>query len=360
MGTLHIRLSHSLRTFRLEVALDVGAETVALVGPSGAGKTSVLRAVAGLLRPERGAVTIGDEVWLDTDTGVARSPERRSVSLVFQDYALFPHMTVTQNVGYGGRARVPTLLDRFGLAAFAHSRPADLSGGERQRVALAPALPREPRVLLLDEPLAALDTQTRASVRAELAERLRELGLPTLLVTHDYGDAAALADRIGVLVEGKIVQLGTPAELVAAPASAFVADFTGVNFLRGVARAGAEGLTEVRLENGATIYSTDAASREVGVVVFPWEVTLAQVAPADSARNHLAGRVAGLTQVGNRVRVRVGPITAEVTAASAERLGLRAGEEVVATFKAAGTRLVPLASTITADGVRRGACRADP
>ena len=343
MGPLHIRVSHPLRAFRLEVALEVGAETVALVGPSGAGKSTILRAIAGLLRPADGAVTVGEEVWLDTKTGIALPPERRSVGLVYQEYSLFPHMTVAENVAYGGRAHVGELLERFGLEQLARARPGALSGGERQRVALARALAREPRVLLLDEPLAALDTQTRAALRAELGERLGQLGLPTLLVTHDYGDAAALADRVGVLVDGRIVQLGTPAELVAAPASPFVADFTGVNFLRGVASPGRDGPTHVELAEGAVVYSTDAGRGHVGVVVFPWEITLARSAPADSVRNHLTGRVAALTPVGNRVRVRVGPITAEVTAASAEQLGLRPGEEVVATFKAAGTRLVPLA-----------------
>ena len=343
MGSLRISVSHPLRASRLEVALDVGAETVALVGPSGVGKTTLLRSVAGLVRPERGFVATGGEIWLDTRTGVSLPPERRSVGLVFQEYALFPHLTVAQNVAYGGRGRAAELLERFGLAALAPARPAELSGGERQRVALARALAREPRVLLLDEPLAALDTQTRAALRAELGERLRGAGLPTLLVTHDYADAAALADRIGVLVEGRIVQLGTAAELVAAPASPFVAEFTGVNFLRGAARPGGDGLTEVRLADGSVVYSTDPGTGHVGVVVFPWEVTLGRSAAADSARNHLTGRIQALTPVGNRVRVHLGPLTAEITAASAEQLGLRPGEEVLASFKAAGTKLVPLA-----------------
>ena len=349
MGPLRIDLSHPLRAFRLEVALDVGAETVALVGPSGTGKTTLLRIVAGLVRPERGSVAANGETWLDTANGVSVSPERRSVGLVFQEYALFPHMTVAENVAYGGRARAAELLERFGLAPLARARPAELSGGERQRVALARALARDPRVLLLDEPLAALDTQTRAALRAELGQRLRELALPTLLVTHDYGDAAAIADRIGVLVEGRIVQVGTPAELVAAPASPFVAEFTGVNFLRGTAGPGPDGLTEVRLADGSTVYSTDAATGHVGVVVFPWEITLARAASADSARNHLIGRIHTLTPIGNRVRVRVGPLTAEITASSAEQLALRPGEEVTASFKAAGTRLVALAPAMRSE-----------
>ncbi|MGH3078583.1 MAG: ATP-binding cassette domain-containing protein, partial [Gaiellaceae bacterium] len=140
METLHVDLDHGLRSFRLALALDVAAETVALVGPSGAGKTSVLRVIAGLLRPEHGRVALGGDTWLDTVSGVDLPPERRRVGLVFQEYALFPHMTVRANVGFGGRERVDELLERFGIAALARARPATISGGERQRVALARAL----------------------------------------------------------------------------------------------------------------------------------------------------------------------------------------------------------------------------
>ena len=342
MDALHVSLAHPLRSFRLGLELELGRETVALVGPSGAGKTSVLRAVAGLLRPERGRVTLGDEPWFDSDAGIHVPPERRSVGLVFQEYALFPHMTVAQNVAYGARDGVAGLLESLGIAALAGARPAELSGGERQRVALARALARDPDVLLLDEPLTALDSHTRAQVRAELGEVLARLGLPTLLVTHDFQDAAALARRVGVLVEGGIVQVGSPAELVATPASPFVADFTGGNLLRGVARPGGGGLTEVRLEDGARIFSTDRLEGHVGAVVYPWEVAVAREAPVDSAQNHLAAPIATMVPVANRVRVRIGPLTAEITAASAERLALRPGDHVVACFKATGTRLVPL------------------
>ncbi|MGH3019658.1 MAG: sulfate/molybdate ABC transporter ATP-binding protein [Gaiellaceae bacterium] len=343
MDSLHVRLSHPLRSFRVELGLDVGRETVALVGPSGAGKTSVLRAVAGLLRPERGRVALGGEPWFDSDAGTHVPPERRSVGLVFQEYALFPHMTVAQNVAYGGRDGAADLMEAFGIGALAGARPDELSGGERQRVALARALARDPSVLLLDEPLTALDAHTRAHVRAELGEVLARLRLPTLLVTHDFQDAAALAPRVGVIVEGRIVQVGSPAELVATPASPFVADFTGGNLLRGVARPGGGGLTEVSLDGGARIFSTDRLEGHVGAVVYPWEVAVAREAPVDSAQNHLAAPIASMVPVANRVRVRIGPLTAEITAASAERLALRPGDEVVASFKATGTRLVPLA-----------------
>ena len=342
MDTLELSLDHTLRSFRLSVALELGRETLALVGPSGAGKSSVLRAIAGLLRPERGRIALGREAWLDTVAGIDVPPERRSVGLVFQEYALFPHLDVRRNVAFGGSERVDELLERFRIGHLAGARPAALSGGERQRVALARALARDPSVLLLDEPQSALDTHTRGVVRGELAELLAELQLPTLLVTHDFEDAAALADRVGVIVEGRILQLGAAAELLAAPSDAFVASFTGANLLHGTARPGADGLTEVLLDSGGSAFSTDQAEGRVGLAVYPWEVAVARTEPADSAVNHVRGEVRSLVVLGNRVRVRVGPLTAEVTAASAARLALAEGNAVVASFKATATRLVPL------------------
>ena len=197
-------------------------------------------------------------------------------------------------------------------------------------------------MLLLDEPLSALDAHTRAVVRAELAELLGELRLPSLLVTHDFEDAAALADRVGVIVAGQILQLGAAAELLAAPADAFVASFTGANLLHGTARPGADGLTEVVLDAGGSMYSVDEGAGRVGLAVYPWEVALARAESADSAVNQLRGEVRSLVELGNRVRVRVGPLTAEITTASAERLALREGEPVVASFKATASRLVSL------------------
>ncbi len=336
MDPLRVDLTHRLRSFALELNLEVDG-VLALVGPSGAGKTTLLHAIAGLVRPDRGRISCG-EAWLDTERGVDLPPEERSVGLVFQDYALFPHLTVEGNVGFGGR--VGDLLERLGIAELASARPRELSGGERQRVALARALAREPKALLLDEPLSALDVPTRAGVRAYLRGLLRELGLPTLLVTHDYADAVALAERVGVLVEGKLVQLGTPAELLTAPATPFVAELVGGNLLFGRASPRADGLTDVELEDGTRVLSTDAGTGEVALLVYPWEITLARAAGDDSSRNHVRGRVEELVPLQNRVRVRVGPLTAEVTAASAERLGLRVGEPVVASFKATGARLL--------------------
>jgi molybdate transport system ATP-binding protein len=340
MAPLHVDLSLGLRSFDLELALEVERETVALVGPSGAGKTSLLRAVAGLARPSRGAISCNGEAWFDAGRHIDRRPEERSVGFVFQEYALFPHLTVEQNVTFGG-GRADDLLWRLRIEDLRSARPGELSGGERQRVALARALARRPNVLLLDEPLGALDPHTRGTVRAELHDLLRELELPTLLVTHDFEDAAALADRVGVLVDGKLRQLGSPAELLASPADPFVAEFAGANVLPGTAEPGPDGLTCVRLEDYFTIFSADRASGPVDVIVYPWDVSISLTEPQDSALNHIGAEILSISRVGNRARVRVGSVTAELTAASATRLELEPGVPVVATFKATATRLLP-------------------
>jgi molybdate transport system ATP-binding protein len=341
VATLSADFRLALRSFELRVALGV-ERTVALVGPSGAGKSSVLRVIAGLARPEGGRVELDGEPWVDVERRLFLAPEERRVGLVFQEYALFPHLSVLRNVAFGGRERADELLERFRISHLAAARPGELSGGERQRVALARALARNPEVLLLDEPLAALDAHTKAGVRQELDELLSALDLPTLIVTHDYEDAVALAETVGVLVEGELRQLGSPEELVARPNDQFVASFTGANLLRGHAERLEDGLTSIRLETGEVVYSTDAARGEVGVVVYPWDVAVGRVQAGGSALNLVTGEVASVVQLGNRVRVRIGPLTAEVTAASAEKLDLARGGRAYASFKATGTRLVPL------------------
>jgi ABC-type sulfate/molybdate transport systems ATPase subunit len=347
MDALELDFGLPLRSFRLELALALGRETFALVGPSGAGKTTVLRAVAGLAKPEHGHVRLGGEVLFDSAAGINVPPEDRRVGFVFQDYALFPHMTVAQNVSYGARGRASELLERFRIAHLAGARPGELSGGERQRVGLARALAREPGVLLLDEPLSALDSHTRAALRLELRGLLDDLDLPVLLVTHDFHDAAVLADRVAALADGRVRQVGTPSELIAAPADAFVASFTGANVLAGVARRGAGGLTEVTLEGGGVVYSVDLAVGDVEVAVYPWDVSISREVPHDSALNHVRGPISSLVVLGNRARVQVRGLVGEVTAASAERLDLREDEVVMASFKAAATRLVERAPTAT-------------
>jgi molybdate transport system ATP-binding protein len=352
---LQVEIAARVGALALDVALSVApGETLALAGPSGAGKTSVLRAVAGLLRPDRGRVTCDGEVWLDTAARIDLPPERRGCGYLFQDYALFPHLSAWRNVAFGlsrerRRERAQELLDRFGLGSRADAPPRELSGGERQRVALARALARGPRALLLDEPLSALDTRTRTHASRELGGALRDAGVPALLVTHDFGEAALLGDRVAVLDAGRIVQEGVARELAAAPASAFVADLTGAVVLTGSARAGPDGLTLVRLDGdgGEEVASTDPGAGRVALSVHPWEIALAPAgAPATgSPQNRVAGRVASVTHVGNRVRVGVEaaqPLVAEVTEPAVRELELRPGARVTASWKAAATRLVAL------------------
>jgi ABC-type sulfate/molybdate transport systems ATPase subunit len=340
---LDLTVGFALRSFALDVELSVGGETVALVGPSGAGKTTLLRAVAGLRRPDRGRIALGDQVWFDSDERIDVAPEARSVGLVFQEYALFPHMSVAKNVAFGGGGeRVDGLLERFGIASLAHERPAALSGGERQRVALARALARGPGVLLLDEPLSALDAHTKASVRAELHDLLAELRLPTLVVTHDFRDAAALADRIGVVVEGRLRQISTAVELVDHPADPFVVSLTGGNLLTGTASRLDGAGSEVLLDGGAVVRSDDTATGRVGVAVYPWEITIESGAPIANARNTIVAPISALAPEGGRMRVRIGPLTAEIARGELERLGLRIGEPACASFSPADARLVAL------------------
>jgi molybdate transport system ATP-binding protein len=344
-------LRHPLRAFALDVSLQVRAgECLALAGPSGAGKTTVLRSIAGLHRAEHAVVRCADELW--DGAGVRVAPERRRCGFLFQEYALFGHMRAWENVAYGLRGRraarkaeATALLEHFGAASLAEARPRDLSGGERQRVALARALARRPAALLLDEPLSALDTATRADAMRALRTLLAEAGVPAILVTHDFAEAAVLADRVAVMERGRVLQEGDAATLAAEPRSEFVASFTGATTLRGSARRRDDGLTEVALDGGGSVLSADEASGRVVVVVHPWEVSVELPGAAHgSAQNRLDATIATLTPAGNRVRVGLQagqPLAAEITPAAAASLGLAAGKGVIASWKATATRLVP-------------------
>ncbi len=346
MAVLGLDIAVPLRSFELGLALEVHeGETVALVGPSGAGKTTVLRAIAGAARPRSGRIALGERTLFDAARRIDLPPEERGVGYVFQEYALFPHMSVRQNVAFAGRARADELLERFGIAHLADARPRRLSGGERQRVGLARALASDPGVLLFDEPLSALDAHTRGRVRAELFDLLDELRLPALLVTHDFEDATSLADRVGVIVEGRIHQMGTPAELLAEPADAFVASFVGSNLMPGVARGERDGLAEVVLEGGAVIRAVAGPEGAVGAVVHPWDVRIGPDPGPDGALNRIRAPIASVAPAGDRLRVRIGPLVAEVPAAAAGGLDLVAGRVACASFPAAATRLVPLNGT---------------
>jgi molybdate transport system ATP-binding protein len=353
--SLEVAARTRLGAFELDVSLEVApGECVALAGPSGAGKTSVLRTVAGLLRPDEGRVRCGEARWLDTERGLSVAPERRRCGYLFQEYALFGHLSAWRNVAYGlhelprrERERAArALLARFGLADRADARPATLSGGERQRVALARALARRPSALLLDEPLSALDARTRASASRELGAVIREAGVPVLLVTHDFAEAALLGDRVAVMDRGRVLQEGSASALAAAPASAFVADFTGAVVLTGTARRAADGTTVVALDGGGELTALAGDPGAVAVSVYPWEIALARPGdvPHDSARNHLDVDVLSVTTVGTRVRVGLAapqPLTAELSEASARALELERGGRAVASFKAAAARVLP-------------------
>ena len=343
-----------LRDFELAFELEVGAgECVALVGRSGAGKSTVLRSIAGLHRPDRGRIEAAGAVWFDSAAGADLAVERRRCGYLFQEYALFPHLSAWRNVAFGlvggprsqRRDRALALLERFGVAELADERPAEVSGGERQRIALARALATDPAVLLLDEPLASLDATTAASAGRELGRTLAELTVPTVLVTHNFAEAALLAGEIAVIERGRAVQRGTAGELSARPASAFVADFAGATVLTGHARRGADGLTEVAIDGGGSITSTDAAEGPVSVAIYPWEVALEPLAEhvETSARNRLEAVVASVTEIGNRARVGLltpQPLAAEITVASVAELALAPGARVAAVAKATATRLI--------------------
>ena len=348
-------LSSTVGDIELEVSLQVAAgRCLALAGPSGAGKTTILRLIAGTATPKKGRVLSGEQVWLDTERRIDTPPEGRRCGYVFQDYALFPHLCAWRNVAYGlgdlprsqRRARALELLERLGLAGRTDARPATLSGGERQRVALARALARRGDVLLLDEPLSALDARTRADATHAVVEILRETEAPVILVTHDFADAALLGDEVAVIDRGRVVQQGTASSLAAAPGSAFVANFTGAVVLTGIARPAADGLTTVALDGGGEV-STAAAGPSTGPVavsVYPWEIVLEPLdaVAGGSAQNRLAAQVVSVTSVGNRIRVGLQasqPLIAEITQPAAHELGLTVGSRIIASWKATATRL---------------------
>lgn len=237
-----IRLQKRLPTFDLALEFSAPPGVTALFGPSGAGKSMTLACIAGLAQPDAGRIALDALTFFDSDAHINLSPQRRRIGYVMQDYLLFPHLSVGENVAFGlqglsrheGRQRAAAMLERVGLAGYAARRPQDLSGGQQQRVALARALVTQPRALLLDEPFSALDGPTRALLRRDLLDLQRSLNLPVLFVTHDLGEAHLLADQLVVIVEGRLMQSGAPAELAAHPINRDVARLTGSrNFLDG-------------------------------------------------------------------------------------------------------------------------------
>ena len=345
-ATVHLTLG----ALALDMNLTIGeGEVVALLGPNGAGKTTLLRAIAGLVPIASGRIQLDGQVLEDAATGDYVPTEQRPIGVVFQDYLLFPHLSVLDNVAFGLRSRgtrpkeaagkAAAWLDRVGLSSYARAKPNALSGGQRQRVALARALAPDPRLLLLDEPLAALDVTTRAEVRRDLKHHLASFPGLRLVVTHDPLEAAALADRLVVMENGRLVQTGSPAEVTEHPRSQYVADLVGVNLLRGQADQGS-----VRLPGGTVIAAAGAESGEVFAVIHPRAVALHRQRPEGSPRNVWRGRITGIELMGGRVRVRVDgevPVVAEVTPAALRELGLEEGGEVWLSFKATEVGVYP-------------------
>jgi molybdate transport system ATP-binding protein len=336
-----IRLTLGPLDLDMELTIDEG-EVVALLGPNGAGKTTLLRAMAGLVPFKSGHVRLDGKVLEDTSTNQYVPTERRPIGFVFQDYLLFPHLSVLDNVAFGLRShgmprgaaaeKAAQWLDRVGLATYARAKPSEISGGQRQRVALARALAPDPRLLLLDEPLAALDATTRAEVRRDLKRHLASFQGIRLVVTHDPLEAVALADRLIVMEKGRLVQTGSPSEVTERPRSQYVADLVGVNLLKGEADNGT-----VRMAGGAMVTAAGADSGEVFAVIHPRAVAIHKIRPEGSPRNVWSGRASHIELLGNRVRVRIDgkvPLVAEVTPAALKELDLVEGGEVWLSFKA--------------------------
>jgi len=378
---LTVTLDTHLNTFHLSLCFsaEIGKTTV-LLGESGAGKSTVLRSLAGLLHPEHGHISLNDVIYFDSERRIAIAPQERPFGYVFQDYVLFPHLTVFENIAFGLRAqhlprsaihqRVGEALEQVRLTGLTTRRPAQLSGGQQQRVAIARALALRPQLLLLDEPLAALDVQTRREVRQELRRILSNVSITTVMVTHQYLEALLFGHQILVLEHGHILQQGGRRDLLEHPRSSYIAELVGVNFFRGrLARYETNAMCVIQLLNAHQSIEVTAALKERGevgkeglvnhvptvgeeayVIVEPRSVTLYANAPDSSARNVFCGNIVQILRLGafpgeaanNDGRVRVSielddsmpPLTAEITETSANRMQLSEGKLIYAAFKA--------------------------
>jgi molybdate transport system ATP-binding protein len=350
---LQALLAKRFAAFALDLELEVPpGEILVLVGESGSGKSTVLRLLAGLARPDSGRIVMEGTAWFDSARKINLPPQAREIAWVPQDYGLLPHLSVFENVAFGLRARgVPReellsrtdkALEQFGVADLAARRPIGLSGGQQQRVALARAMVLKPQLLLLDEPLAALDIQTRARVRGDLRTMLASLPCTTIFVTHNPLEAVVFGQRIAVLEAGRIVQAGTPDRLLRQPRSPYVAAFTGVNLFQGRASVPQPGgLSRIETDQGPVLVSGTEGGERPFIALNPREITLYGAAPSTgSAQNVFRGPVMEVVPeppFGERVRVVLGtrpPLVAEVTQAAVDRLGLAVGVQVYASFKA--------------------------
>jgi molybdate transport system ATP-binding protein len=356
---LQARIGFHRDGFRLEAALSVEpGEVLAVLGPNGAGKTTLLRILAGLLALTEGTVTVADQVWDDAATGTFVPATDRQLGLVFQDYRLFPHLSVLDNVAFAARSRgarrgparaaAGAVMDRLGLTELAGRRPGELSGGQAQRVALARALAAGPRLLLLDEPLAAVDVRTRLELRTDLRRQLSDFAGPSIVVTHDPLEALVLADRILILEAGRIVQEGTPAQVARRPETEYVARLMGLNLYRGVLVDPTSG--RVELDQGGVLFAIGHSDRDTPdddrpptsasmlVALPPAAIALHLAEPGTgSPRNVWTGTVTGVELLTDRVRVAVTgspDALVDVTPAAVAELKIAAGQQVWLSAKA--------------------------
>ena len=350
-----LRLDADVRSGEFVLRIDTtvpAGQVLGVVGPNGAGKTTLLRAIAGLTAVDKGTIRLGDQALDDATADTFLPVEQRPVGFVFQDYRLFPHLTVLDNVAFALRSRgmsrsaarshVRSWLSRFDLTSLAERRPSQLSGGQAQRVALARALVAEPQILLLDEPLAALDAQTRLDVRGELRQHLADFDGVCLLVTHDPLEALILADQMLVLEDGHVTQRGTTAEVAARPATPYVASLVGLNLYRGTVT----GADTIRLDNGASLIAP--VHGLTGAVMATFRPSAAAVyleqPGAGSPRNTWPAVVAAAELLNDRVRLQIaGVITAyvDVTAAAVAELRLAPGADVWVAVKSTEIDVYP-------------------
>jgi molybdate transport system ATP-binding protein len=367
-----------LGSFHLAMGFSSGnGTTTVILGESGCGKSTVLRLLAGLLHPDKGHFVLDDEIYVDTQQHIDVPAQERPIGFVFQDYVLFPHLSVFDNVAFGLRMQgthkkeiqqcVGEALEQVHLVGYNDRRPAQLSGGQQQRVAIARALAMKPQLLLLDESLSALDIQTRREVEQELRQILSRLQLTTVMVSHQYIDALLFGHQIIVLDKGHVIQQGKHLDLLLHPHSSYIAEMVGVNLLKGqVVSTDASGVHTISLstneEKGLEVIAvtqdettTLALGQDVSVVVDPRSITLHQSRPESSARNVFRGEIIqnvpvsaafsetekkmeGLMRVSMLIDPSLPPLTADITVSSSTHMELIPGKEIYASFKASETR----------------------
>lgn len=349
--SLSARFSVHHEEFELKIEFELGdGEVLAVLGPNGSGKSTLLRTLAGLRAVDTGDISINGTVVDDAEHKTFVMPEHRSIGVVFQDNALFNNLSVLENIAFGLRARgvsrtrarstANEWLELFGLTSFAQRRPASLSGGQSQRVALARALAMNPGLLLLDEPTSALDVRAKAEIRRDLLRLRRELPVTTILVTHDPLDALALADRVIVLEDGRIVQSGTLDDVASHPQSRHIADMVGLSLVRGEVQGGILTATS----GARLVVPADSPSGPSVASIRPAAVSLHRSEPEGSARNAWEMTITDLDRHPEWVRARMAgalSLLAELTPAGADALSLQVGDTIWASVKASEITVTP-------------------